>query len=120
MKTKGFTMGFKRADRVSDLVKAEITDILLRQVRDPRVQNVTITDVKMSDDLRQAKIYFVPMGSDNGTDEVKEGLKRATGFLKRELGKRLQLRYVPDVTFIYDASFDYGDRIERLLGEIEK
>ncbi|MEA3471769.1 MAG: 30S ribosome-binding factor RbfA [Thermodesulfobacteriota bacterium] len=120
MKTKGFTMGFKRADRVSDLVKAEITDILLRQVRDPRVQNVTITDVKMSDDLRQAKIYFVPMGSDSVTDEVKEGLKRATGFLKRELGKRLQLRYVPDVTFIFDTSFDYGDRIERLLVEIEK
>jgi ribosome-binding factor A len=113
-------MGFKRADRVSDLVKAEITDILLRQVRDPRVQNVTITDVKMSDDLRQAKVYFVPMGTGSVNDEVKEGLKRATGFLRRELGKRLQLRYVPDVTFIFDTSFDYGDRIERLLGEIEK
>jgi len=113
-------MGFKRADRVSDLVKAEITDILLRQVRDPRIQNVTITDVTMSDDLRQAKIYFVPMGSDSVADDVTEGLTRATGFLKRALGKRLQLRYVPDVTFIFDRSFDYGDRIERLLGEIEK
>jgi ribosome-binding factor A len=120
VKTKGVPMSFKRADRVSDLIKAEITNILLRQVRDPRVQNVTITDVKMSDDLRQAKIYFVPMGIDSVADEVKEGLKRATGFLKRELGKRLQLRYVPDVTFIFDRSFDYGDRIERLLGEIEK
>ncbi len=113
-------MGFKRADRVSDLVKAEMTDILLRQVRDPRVQKVTITDVTMSDDLRQAKIYFVPMGNDSATDEVKEGLKRATGFLRRELGKRLQLRYVPEVTFIFDRSFEYGDRIEQLLGEIEK
>lgn len=113
-------MGFKRADRVSDLVKAEITDILLRQVRDPRIQRVTITDVRMSDDLRQAKVYFVPLGSDAVTEDVKEGLKRATGFLKRELGKRLQLRYVPDVRFIFDSSFEYGDRIERLLGEIEK
>lgn len=113
-------MSFKRADRVADLIKAEISDILLKQVRDPRIRHVTITDVKLSDDLRQAKIYFVPMGSDAASNETKNGLVRATGFLKRELGKRLQLRYVPDMNFIFDRSFEYGDRIERLLSEIEK
>jgi ribosome-binding factor A len=113
-------MTFKRADRVADLIKAELSDILLRQIRDPRIGLLTITDVKMSDDLRSARIYFVQMGKDKLDAELQAGLEKAKGFLKRELGKRLNLRYIPDVFFFYDQSFEYGSRIDRLLMEIHE
>ena len=113
-------MTFKRADRVADLVKAELSDILLKQIRDPRIGLLTITDVKMSDDLRSARIYFVQMGKDKLDAELQAGLEKAKGFLKRELGKRLSLRYIPDVFFFYDKSFEYGSRIDKLLMEIHE
>jgi ribosome-binding factor A len=111
-------MDFKRASRVSDLIKVEISDILLKRVRDPRIGPITITGVKLTDDLRLARIFFVEMGKDTCRDEVRTGLQKATGFLKRELGKRLKLRYIPEIVFIYDESFAYGSRIEKLLAEI--
>ena len=111
---------FKRADRVADLIKAEIADLLLKEVKDPRIGLVTITDVKVSDDLRTARIYFVEMGKDALSPEVKAGLAKAVGFLRRELGRRLQLRHVPELLFTYDPSFAYGSRIETLLKEIHQ
>lgn len=111
---------FKRADRVADLIKIEISDILLKQVRDPRVGAITITGVKVTDDLRLAKVYFVEMARETIHAETLAGLEKATGFLKRELGKRLQLRFVPDLIFKADKSFAYGGRIERLLAEIRQ
>ena len=111
---------FKRADRVADLIQMEIFDILLRQVRDPRIGAVTITGAKVSDDLRTARIFFVELGKDQCSAEVKTGLASATGFLRRELGRRLQLRCVPELLFSYDPSFAYGSRIERLISEIHR
>lgn len=111
---------FKRADRVADLIQMEISDILLRQVRDPRIGAVTITGAKVSDDLRTARIFFVELGKDQCSEEVKTGLASATGFLRRELGRRLQLRCVPELLFSYDPSFAYGNRIERLISEIHR
>jgi ribosome-binding factor A len=114
------TMGVKRANRVADLIMAEVSDILLKQVRDPRVKLVTITRVKLTDDLRLAKVFFVEMGKDACDPQAKTGLESATGFFKRELGKRLQLRNVPDLMFMVDESFEYGSRIDRLLAEIRR
>ena len=111
---------FKRADRVAALIQMEISDILLRQVRDPRIGAVTITGAKVSDDLRTARIFFVELGKDQCSEEVKTGLASATGFLRRELGRRLQLRCVPELLFSYDPSFAYGNRIERLISEIHR
>ena len=111
---------FKRADRVADLIQIEISDILLKQVRDPRIGAVTITGAKVSDDLRTARIFFVELGKDQCSAEVKTGLASATGFLRRELGRRLQLRRVPELLFSYDPSFAYGNRIERLISEIHR
>jgi ribosome-binding factor A len=113
-------MTFKRADRVADAIVGEISDILLKEARDPRISHLTITGVKMSDDLRLARIFFVQMGKDEVDKDTWEGLEKAKGFLKRELGKRLQLRYVPDITFLYDKSFEYGSHIDRLLMEIHQ
>jgi len=111
---------FKRADRVADLVKMEISDLLLKQVRDPRIGSVTITGVKVTDDLRTARVFFVELGKDQCSEEVRAGLAKATGFLRRELGGRLRLRCVPELLFAYDPSFAYGNRIERLLSEIHR
>jgi ribosome-binding factor A len=111
-------MSFKRATRVADLIMADISDILLREIRDPRIKSVTITGVKLTDDLRLAKIFFVEMGKDTFDPQTKIALQNATGFLKRELGKRIKLRYVPDIIFVADESFAYGSRIDRLLAEI--
>jgi ribosome-binding factor A len=111
---------FKRADRVADLIRTEISDLLLKQVRDPRIGAVTITGVKVTDDLRTARIFFVELGKDQCSEEVRAGLGKAAGFLRRELGRRIRLRSVPELLFSYDPSFAYGDRIERLLSEIHR
>jgi ribosome-binding factor A len=111
---------FKRADRVADLLKIEIADLLLKQIRDPRIGSVTITGVKVTDDLRTARVFFVELGKDSCSEEVETGLRKATGFLKRELGRRLQLRRVPELIFTYDPSFAYGNRIDTLLMEIHR
>ncbi|MEN6330654.1 MAG: 30S ribosome-binding factor RbfA [Smithella sp.] len=111
-------MNFKRADRVAELIMVEMSDIIFKQVKDPRVHAITITSVKVSDDLRNAKIYFVEMGKDECSPEVKAGLAKAASFVRRELGKRLQLRFIPEIMFVHDKSFGYGNRIEKLLAEI--
>ncbi len=113
-------MTLKRSDRVADLIKTELSDILLKEVRDPRIGSVTITGVELTYDLRSAKVFFVRMGEDVGSRELQESLQNASGFLKRELGKRLQLRYVPSLNFLYDRSFEYGDRIEKLLHQVKQ
>jgi ribosome-binding factor A len=111
---------FKRAQRVADLIRMEVSEILRRQIRDPRIGMVTITDVRVTDDLRLARIFFVEMGKDTVAAGTWEGLESASGFLKRELGRRLQLRYVPEIVFKHDPSFAYGSRIEGLLREINQ
>lgn len=113
-------MNFKRADRVGELILAEMSDILLRSVKDPRLHTVTITAVKVTDDLRTARIYFVEMGKDDLNEEIRIGLDKAKGFVRRELGQRLQLRFVPDIHFVHDTSFGYGNRIEQVLATIVK
>lgn len=105
---------------MGDLIKAELSRLLIRDVADPAIQRVTITGVKVSADLRFARVFFVRLGEEGCTDETVGGLQRASGFLKRELGKNLKLRYVPEIEFSFDTSFDYGDRIERLLVEIQE
>ncbi|PKN66609.1 MAG: ribosome-binding factor A [Deltaproteobacteria bacterium HGW-Deltaproteobacteria-10] len=113
-------MKFKRADRVAELIRAEMSDIIIKEVKDPRLHSVTITAVKIADDLRNAKIYFVEMGKDECSPEIKAGLTQAAGFIRRELGKRMRLRYVPELSFVHDQSFGYGNRIENLLAQIAK
>ena len=108
-------MNFKRADRVAELIRAEMADIIIKEVKDPRLHSVTITSVKITDDLRNAKIYL-----DECSPEIKAGLTKAAGFIRRELGKRVQLRCVPELTFVHDQSFGYGNRIENLLAQIAK
>ncbi len=111
---------FKRSDRVADLIKREISDIFVKQVHDPRIGIITVTGVKVADDLRSARIFFVELGKDEYSEDVKTGLERAGGFIRRELGHRLGLRYVPELIFTYDSSFAYGERIDELIAQIHR
>jgi len=103
---------------VGGLIQQEISELLVRKIKDPRLELVTITGVEVSPDLKSARVYFSRFGH---ADEIKrclEGLQSATGFIKRELGQRMKLRRVPDLEFVHDTSFEYGDRIELLLKDL--
>jgi len=110
---------YKRADRVSDLLKEEISLLLLREVKDPHVGFITITDVEVSKDLQVAKVYYTIMGDEKETSDSAQALKRVSRFIKRRLGKRLRLRYIPDIIFKYDHSIEYGEKIDHILSHIK-
>ncbi|HDL07521.1 MAG TPA: 30S ribosome-binding factor RbfA, partial [Desulfobacteraceae bacterium] len=106
---------FARADRVSGQIQKILSDILKKKIKDPRLKMTTITGVKMSNDLRLAKIYFTTSGSITSRERAIEGFKSAAGYVKRTLAAQLGLRYMPELKFFYDKSFDYGLKIEKML-----
>ncbi|MGD8768841.1 MAG: 30S ribosome-binding factor RbfA [Desulfobacterales bacterium] len=110
---------FARSDRVSGQIQKVLSEILLKKVKDPRLEKASITDVKMSRDLRIARIYFVAPGNQKSLEEAAEGFKSALGYVKRTLARRLGLRYMPDLKFFYDESFDYGSRIDKVLKAVK-
>ena len=112
------TMIFKRADRLAEQIMAEISEIIFKEVKDPRVHTLTITAVKVSNDLRNAKIYFVELGKNECSVEMRAGLDNASNFVRKELGRRIQLRFVPQISFVHDQSFGYGNRIDKILADI--
>ena len=110
-----------RTDRVGMEIKREVNEILQKKVRDPRVQGVTITDVQMVGDLSMAKVYYTIM-SDLASDNQKAqiGLEKATGTIKRELGRKLTLYKIPDLVFEKDQSIEYGNKIDQMLRVLEQ
>jgi ribosome-binding factor A len=111
---------YARADRVSRLIQEALSDILKRHINDPRLKMTIITGVQMSPDLKIARIYFSTSGGDIRVREAQKAFQRAYGFLRRELGKELELRYTPALKFFYDDSYDYGEKIDYLLKSIKK
>ncbi|SMC20401.1 ribosome-binding factor A [Desulfacinum hydrothermale DSM 13146] len=111
-------MEYKRADRVADVLQRTIAELLYRRVRDPRLTKITITGVKLSDDLRYAKVFYCMTGTVEERDQAAAALDKATPFIRREVGQRVHMKYLPTLTFLYDESFDYGEKIERLLHEL--
>ncbi len=111
---------YKRSDRVGHLLRQELSDLLLRSVKDPRVHGATITEVVVSEDLRHARVYYNTALSGHPPEAVGEGLSRAAGFLRREAGHRLDLKHMPELDFQYDESFDRGARMDGVLHQIEK
>ena len=104
----------KRPGQVGDLVRAELASLIQRQLRDPKVGFVTVTGVKLSPDLRHARVYVSVLEEERETEAV-QALQRAAGFLRRELAARLQLKNVPSLVFDADPSLRHGARIEELL-----
>ncbi|HET9961154.1 MAG TPA: 30S ribosome-binding factor RbfA [Nitrospiraceae bacterium] len=106
---------YSRADRVADQIRMEVADILMRKIKDPRVRSVTVTDVELTKDLRMARIYVTTLERNDAERQVFDGLAKASGFVRAELGRRLTLRYLPELTFVKDVSGPRGDRILELL-----
>lgn len=110
----------RRADRVGTLIHEEISRLILQSVKDPRVRCATVTRVRVSDDLQHAKVYIASMGGDKKQcQEALIGLKSAAGFLRGELGRRLCLRYIPELLFSLDDSLEQELHLAELFRQIE-
>ncbi len=109
-----------RVERVADAITREIADILKKKVADPRLQGVTITACRVSKDIRSAHVFYSIMGTNPDLDAIQRGLESARGFLRRELGNVLDLRYTPELRFEYDQSLEKGNRIWETLETISE
>jgi ribosome-binding factor A len=109
----------KRADRVGHLLQQRLGELFARGLKDPRVGLVTITGVKMSPDLREARVYWTVHGETAEREQTERGLEAARGYLRREIGG-LGLRVTPELRFSYDEAIDRGDRIDRLLRKVHE
>jgi ribosome-binding factor A len=112
-------MEYQRSERVGDLLLEVMAELLRREIHDPRLQWINLTGVRVSKDLRHAKIFFSLLGAAE-RDEVLAGLRSASGFLRSRAGKRLNLRFVPAIEFVYDDSEDEARRIDALLNKVKE
>ncbi|MCP4687950.1 MAG: 30S ribosome-binding factor RbfA [Desulfobacterales bacterium] len=110
---------FSRSERVREQIRKTLSDILVREVNDPRIRTATISEVQMTRDLRIARVYYAISGDAKQRDAALRGFESARGWLKRVLAGRLKLRYMPDLEFYYDNSFDYGASIDNLLKAVQ-
>ncbi len=108
-------MAYRRSDRVADLIRQIIGEMLLRELNDPRLEVVTITGVEVTGDLKTATVFFSARGILDQEEASLQGLQSASGYIKKKLGRELRLRYIPDLIFKVDRSFDYGSRIDHLI-----
>jgi len=109
---------YKRSARVSDLIREEVADILLNKIKHKDLGFVTVTGAKVSDDLRHATIYLSVMGTDDERKTVHK-ISSSSSFIKRELGSRLKMKFVPSLSFRIDESIAYGRKIDSILDDIE-
>lgn len=107
-----------RVEKLQELIKQETGKILMKEIKDPRIGFVTVTGVEMTGDLREAKIFVSVMGNDEQIKQTWEGLQSALGFLRREIGKRIRLRFTPELSFAPDKSLDYSEHIQKILLKI--
>lgn len=106
--------GARRRKLNSELQRA-LAELLAREVKDPRVGNVTITAVDVAPDLASARVHFLPFGAQGARGDVQAGLERASGFLRGQLGRRLRLRRAPRLDFVFDSSIDEAQRLSNLI-----
>jgi len=109
---------YKRSQRVGELLHHEISRMIQFELKDPRIGFLTVTGVELTDDIQHARVYYTVMGDEAKRRETARGLEKAIPFLRRELGRRLHLRTIPELVFHYDSSIEYGNRIEQLLQEV--
>jgi ribosome-binding factor A len=109
-----------RANRVAEQLKKEVSDIIQRELKDPRIGFITITDVDVTGDLQQAKVFITVYGEEEERKQTFDGLEKAKGFIRSEAGKRIQLRKTPEISFEFDESIERGNRIETLIREMKE
>lgn len=108
---------YARAERVGVLIQGALFDILRKSIKDPRLDAVTITGVKMTKDLKLARVYFATSGN---PEDAAKGFKKAHGFIKKALAGELELRYMPDLQFLYDESIDYAIHMDTVIKQLNK
>ena len=113
---KKHNRGFQRSDRVAEQVRRDLADLIRTELKDPRVGMVSLTEVELTPDYAHAKIYFTTL-NDAHLEEILQGLKRASGFLRRELGRRIHIHTLPELHFIYDSSLERGMNLSQLIDE---
>jgi len=105
----------RRSERVGDLLLETLSELLLREVKDPRIGAVTLTGVDIADDLRHARVRFATLGDATARERAQKGLESAARFMQGKVARLLRMRYVPEIHFEYDEQFEKADRIDRLL-----
>lgn len=110
----------RRSEKVADLIQKEISLMLVKSVKDPRIGFVTITKVTVSDDCRVAKVYFSVAGTPAERERSVKGLDSAKGFVRKELGRRIRLRYTPEIIFQFDPSVEYAIHMEELIQSLHR
>nr|WP_092067721.1 30S ribosome-binding factor RbfA [Dendrosporobacter quercicolus]NSL46739.1 30S ribosome-binding factor RbfA [Dendrosporobacter quercicolus DSM 1736]SDL62302.1 ribosome-binding factor A [Dendrosporobacter quercicolus] len=113
-------MGQLRVEKVQEFIKQEASKIILNELKDPRIGFVTVTQVEATGDLHSAKIYVSLMGSDEQKASTWAGLQKAQGYIRSEIGKRIRLRFTPELSFELDESLDYSVKIQELLIKIKE
>ena len=108
-----------RPERVADQIRKELSVLIAREVQDPGIGFLTITRVKMTPDLQQARVFYTTIADEKGRKDTAKALGRATAFLRRQIGQRLRLRSVPELQFTYDESIEQQDRIEQIIRDIQ-
>jgi ribosome-binding factor A len=108
-----------KQDRIAGRIRQILSVLILREVSDPRLQGLTVTDVEIDSELMYARVYVNALGEEERMSEIMGALKQAKGFLRREVGKRLSLRRVPDMGFYWDESLDRGARMDMLINQLE-
>lgn len=107
-----------KQDRMAERIQAILSELLLREVADPRLQSITVTEVKLDPELKFADVYVNALGDETRQDDVMQGLNRAGGFLRREVGKRVRLRSTPELHFHWDMTLERGEKLNRLISEL--
>jgi len=108
---------FSRGQRIAGQIHRELAELIRQEVKDPRVNFVSLTDVELTPDYAHAKIFFTALGGADSVPEILEGLRRASGFLRRELGKRIRIHTLPELHFHYDRSVEEGSRLSQLIDQ---
>lgn len=111
------TKSFSRKDRVSEQIRRELAELIHRELKDPRIGMISITDVEVTPDYAHAKIYFSSLSGSDTLATVKSGLDKASGFLRRELGRRIRIHTTPQLHFVFDQSLERGAELTRLIHE---
>jgi len=106
---------FSRKDRVSEQIRRELAELIRTELKDPRVGMISLTDVEVTADYAHAKVYFSSLAGSATLDEVMTGLQKASGFLRRELGKRISIHMTPQLHFVFDQSLERGADLSALI-----
>lgn len=109
---------YSRSARVVEQIRRELADLIRSEVKDPRVGFISLTEVEITPDYAHAKVFFTSMTGEEGVEDILAGLRRASGFLRRELGRRVRIHTTPELHFVYDRSIENGNRMSALIDKV--